>query len=255
MAASTEQAKLINKLKMKTKGAWNESRSVDARAKGSQLPGGIINGVAKLSSWKMGEDKNGNVYFMINGIVVEPSEYAGQRATVSHFISETKTKTVKQKLDALSSDLQLLRPGSTEGTDIDDVPGILAELCEEQRHFYFNTWKPENGDTMVFIQKAAPEYDGISASDTPSESAEALQGGDQVDAGETVEEVVEEVVEEAVDDAAPPWAPQVGEEYVIKGKKVKITAVDEANQTVNATIVGTRQGYKAVGWDALESAQ
>lgn len=265
---NTNRAKILQKLKQVAKGGWKDAAEAPAKAKGSQLPGGIVRGVARLSSWKMDEDKNGNPYFMITGIVLEPVAYAGARATVSHFISETKTKTIQQKLDGLSSDLQLLLPGCTSGTSLDEVPAILDQVVGEQRHFFFNTWKPEqDSDTMVFIQGAATQWDTVpeqhsGEADEPVDPdviqetvAEQHQGVEAEASGETAEEIVEEevAVEEPVAEE-PVWEPQVTEEYSYKGTAVIIEAVNKENRTVKAKIKGTKKAYPTLSWDLLESA-
>ena len=149
--ATAKKSKLINKLKKKSKGAWKRSKKVEAKAKGRQLPGGLENAVAKLVDYKFDEDKNHNPYFQLIGTVVEPEEYKGMRCVISHFIAESQTKTVEDKLDGLSNDLQLFGVETT-GLDIGEIPEAIEALVEEGPFFLFRTWKPdEDRQAMVFL--------------------------------------------------------------------------------------------------------
>ena len=252
MAMNTERSKAMNKLKQAAKGGWKEASTAAARAKGSQLPGGIINGVAQLSSWKMDEDKNGNVYFMITGICVEPSVHAGARVQLSHFISETKKQTIQDKLNALSSDLQLLG-GVTQGTDLDEVPPILDQLVGERRHFKFNTWRRDKeGDTMIFVQGAAPDWDTDPGDASAGEAVEHSDPDEPVDPDQPEAELEPEPEPEPEPEAA--WEPVDGEVYKYKGKQVQIVSVNHEDQTVKAKVVGTKSAYPALAWSLLESA-
>lgn len=175
--AATSRTAFMNRLKKRAKGGWAASRKKEAKRKGERLPDGIINGVAKLAAYKAELDKKGNPYFMIQGVVVEPEDCTGRKATTFHFIRENKNKTVDDKLDELSSDLQLLGI-DTEGLDIPDIPKALEEKVAENPFYNFNTWKPDNGDTMVFIQGLVPDdYEPPVDVDVP----EGEEGGDPVD--------------------------------------------------------------------------
>ena len=263
------------KLKKKSKGAWKRSRESAPAAKGSMLPDGIVRGVAKLSSYKFDEDKNGNPYFMLTGIVVEPSELAGQRATASHFIKETQSKTVEQKLDGLSSDVQLLG-GDVDGTEIDDLPGIIEGLVAEGPHFFFNTWKPDNGQTMVFIQGLADDWEpeeedadeeeeDDADEDSEDEEDEDEDEGDAEEADAEDEEDEEdedggedEEDEEDAEEDEDDWEPAKGDIYLYKasprgkGKECSVSSVNKTNQTVGLKRVEDSKVFKAVAWDKLE---
>lgn len=203
--AKVNKSQLLAKMKKRAKGAWSRARSTEAKARGSTLPGGITRGVAQFTSYKFDADKKGNPYFMLTGIVKEPAEFAGCRATVFHGIRETQTKTVEDKLDALSADIQLLG-GETEGTDIDDLPGILDGLVKEKPHFYYNTWQPEGQQTMVFIQGLADDWepeDDEDAEEEPEEEDDEEEGEEGEEDPEAEEEEPEEEDDEPAEDEEP----------------------------------------------------
>lgn len=193
MADSVDRAKIMNSLKKKAKGAYKKARDTEARAKGQVLPGGLTRAVAKLSSWDVGPDKNGNPFFKITGIVQEPAEYEGMKAVTMHFISETQNKTIEDKLAALVSDIKLLG-GETEGTEVDDLPDILENLVQQQPYYYFNTWKPEEDrGAMVMIQGLAQDWnDDEDDTEEPPFEEEAEEEEFEEDDSEEVEEAAEE---------------------------------------------------------------
>jgi len=283
------KSRLLAKLKKKSKGAWKRSRETEARAKGSMLPDGIVRGVAKLSSYKFDEDKNGNPYFMITGIVVEPSEYAGQRATTSHFIKETQTKTVEDKLDGLSSDIQLLG-GDVSGAEIDDLPDLLEGLCKDGPHYFFNTWKPDNGQTMVFIQGLAddwePEEDEEDADDEDADDSDEDEEEDDAeeDEGEDEDPEDEDAEEEDEDEPDPEdedegdeedpddedegdeeeeddWEPEKGDVYLYatssrsKPKECEVISVNKRAGTVNLKRASDGKTLNKVAWDKLQDVE
>lgn len=171
MAKQTSVSRTMAKMKKRAKGAWDRSRKKAARAKGAQLPDGIVRGVAQFTDYKLAEDKKGNPYVILQGTVKEPEDCDGLTAQRAHFIRETERKTVEDKLDDLSSDLQLLggyveRDGEShllsedpEAIDLDDIPEVLENLKRDRPFFLFNTWKPADGDTMVFIQGLAEDFE------------------------------------------------------------------------------------------------
>lgn len=206
--AKASQSKTLAKLKKRSKGAWSRSRETEAKAKGQMLPGGITKGVAQLSSYKLDEDKNGDPYFSITGIVMEPEEFAGMKAVTFHSIKETKQKTVEDKLDGLSSDIQLLG-GEVDGTDLDDLPGILKGLVEDSPFYFFNTWAPdETRGAFVFIQGLAEDYEGEADGELPEgddDEPESDADGDPEGEGEV--EIVEGsiVLVDNEDEEDDPW--------------------------------------------------
>jgi len=165
--AKVNKSRIIGKIKKRSKGAWKKSRGKAASARGQQLPGGIVRGVAQFSSFNIDENDNKVPFISLTGIVKEPEEYRGARATVTHRFEETENDSIESKMDKFSSDLQLLG-SDTEGTTEDDWDGLLAELVKDKPHFYFNTraWSFTGRDgstiegTTVFIQGLAEDWDG-----------------------------------------------------------------------------------------------
>lgn len=194
MAKQVSKSQVLAKVKRRAKGAWDRSRQRAAKAKGAQLPDGIVRGVAQFTDYKMSEDKKGNPYVILQGVVKDPEDCDGMNCSVAHFIRETKTKTVEDKLDNLSSDLQLLTgdgPVNEEGltvaeSDVDDWPDILDHLKEARPFFLFNTWKPADGDVMVFIQGLAEDWEPDeeeAVEDDEDQEAEDQEGEEEEVAG------------------------------------------------------------------------
>jgi flagellar biosynthesis GTPase FlhF len=156
----------LNKAKKNAKGGWKKAREAEAKAKGSSLPDGLVNAVAKLISIKGDFDTKGNPYFMFQGLVKAPEECSGLKCHVFHRLVESKDpktkkvyKTVQDKLDSLSSDMQLLGIDTEPLEDLDQVYEALAKRAKEKPHFNFNTWKPDNGSVQIFIQGLTDEAD------------------------------------------------------------------------------------------------
>jgi flagellar biosynthesis GTPase FlhF len=176
MAKTVSKTAILAKLKKASKGSWKKARTVTPKAKGSVIPGGIVRGVAQVSSYKFDTDKNSNPYFSLTAIVKLPEEFKGQRMTKSYFLSETERKSVAEKLADLSSDLQLLGC-DTEDTEVDDIPGLFDQLAKEKPHFFYNTWQPpanEQGQSQVqiFIQGVAEDYEDEEPEDEETEEEE-----------------------------------------------------------------------------------
>lgn len=177
-ATAMDRGKWLTKFKKQTKGGWKKASEAEAKAKGSRLPDGIVNGVAILTSYKLAETKKGNPYVAITGIVQEPDNCKGLRATIMHFIQESEQKSIQDKLDQLSSDIQLLGC-ETAGCTEDQMIERLDARCKEKPAFLFNTWQPDGGDTMVFIQGLAEgEYE------VSEEDLEQVEGEEEIPEGE-----------------------------------------------------------------------
>lgn len=184
MAKQVSRTAFMNRVKKRAKGGWGEARNTEAKAKGAQLPDGIVNGVAQFTAYKMDFDKKGNPYIMLQGMVHEPEECARMKASTFHRITESKDdkgrvrKTVQDKLEDLSSDLQLLGCDVSE-IDLDDLPDLLEALVEAAPFYRFNTVKFGNGPVNVFIQGEAEDFEGEpfevegeEEAEEPSEEAE-----------------------------------------------------------------------------------
>lgn len=165
MAKQVSKTAFMNRMKKRAKGGWSDARTTEAKAKGAQLPSGIVNGVAQFAAYKMDFDKKGNPYIMLQGIVHEPEECTRLKASTFHRITESKDdkgkvrKTVQDKLEDLASDLQLLGC-DVSGIEMDDIPELLEALVEAAPFYRFNTVQFGNGPVNVFIQGAADDYEG-----------------------------------------------------------------------------------------------
>lgn len=279
--AESSQSKLLADVKKKAKGAWKRSREVAPKAKGQSLPDNLVRAVAQLSSYKLARDKNGNPYFSIKGIGVEPPEIDGASVSVMHFIRETEQKSVEKRLDDLASDIKLLAGDDSilDDTEIDDIPKVLAKLCKEGPYFYFSTWRPpadKNNPSpgqFVFIQGRAddfcePEENEEEAEENEEESEEKVDVEEEDveydERGEAEEEEEEEEAEEEEEEEeekegeAGEWEPDVGEVYGFKPPRAR-NAVDGEITTVNkraktVTFKAGNKVYKNVRWERLIGA-
>lgn len=194
---TAEEKKIIQTMKRTSKGAEKKAKDAEPNIRGQQLPGGITNGIAQFTKFKIDIGKNKYPYVMLTGIVVQPEEHKGARAQVSHFLSPPKSKLGKslpEKWERLFSDLQILGINTHEMDQDDVLPEVfmaLKDLAEEKPLFTFNTWRPsgEDSDTMVFIQKLLSE-----------DEAESYSEGDMYAEDDEAEEDEEEEDEETEDD-------------------------------------------------------
>ena len=199
MAKKKTKSNVMAKLNKRAGRSWKNARETEAKAKGSQLPGGIVRGVAQLSAFKIDEDKKGNPYVFLTGTVQEPDDFFGLKATAQHFIKATDTKTVEDKLEGLVSDLKLLGADTVEESDIDDLPAIIEGLVEEAPFFFFNTWAPDDGNTFVFIQGLAEDFEPEEGDEEEPEDGEEEEEEEEEEEDEgdmRVVEVAEEDEEE-----------------------------------------------------------
>jgi len=236
MAKNKTHSKILAKAKKKSKGAWKRARKAAPRAKGASLPGGIVNGIAKLNSYDIKEDKNGNPYVTITGIVHEPEECESMKATIMHFISESQTKSIEDKLEALSSDLQLLGADVSE-TDVDDWGNVLADLCEEGPFFKFNTWKPDDdSNAFVFIQGLAEDWED---EDPDDDEEEEEDDDDEIEDEEEEEEGDDEEEEEDDDEDEDDEGEddEEGDDELGEGDRVLVDNPEEDEEPWEGSIV------------------
>lgn len=157
--AEVTRAKFMQKLKGRSKGAWSQVRNTEAKARGRMLPGGIQNGIANLSSFKLGETTSGDPFVTITGIVTEPPECEGMRATSMFFLNENQYATFKDNYEVFCSGLQLLGIETSKIAE-DDILKALEERCKEAPAYYFNTQAQRNGQGVnVYIQGLVDEAD------------------------------------------------------------------------------------------------
>jgi len=270
--ASKATSKLLKKLGKKD---WKKARSATVTPRGSALPAGIIRGVARVTGWKIDEDKNGDPYIFINLVVCSPETSKDVKAQAQYFIHETKTKTAEQKLAELTSDLKLLGC-DLDGTTEKDLPKILKKLKKDAPYLYFNTVSYGTGDPMLFIQKLAKDYEEDEASDDEDEEEDSDEDesedededdkdddSDDEDEDESDDEddedEDEDEDEEEEEDA--PWIPAKDDIYLYKppkkkkGVEARGTKVSEKKKTVSLKEEGGKKVWKDVSWTKLKSAE
>lgn len=188
MAKTTGVSTVINAIKAKMKGAWEESRKAEPKAKGlTTLPGGIQNGIGRIvgATLKMTEDKGKGSAPMVTlkFIVREPIDFEGAQIFKFYIFRERTgdfPKSIREIGDEFSSDLQFLgvESGETGLPDIDNWPEMLADLQTTKPYFVYNTWKPPgDGPVQIFIQRqcTAAELKAFASNPTDvPEDAEAL---------------------------------------------------------------------------------
>lgn len=282
--AKVNKSRIVGKIKKRSKGAWKKSRSKQASARGQQLPGGIVRGVAQFSSYNIDENDNKVPFISLTGIVKEPEEYRGARATVTHRFEETERESIEDKMDKFSSDLQLLGC-DTEGTTEDDWDGLLAELVKDKPHFYFNTreWEFTGRDgstvkgTTVFIQGLAEDWDDddeVPNDDEPeddedgedNEPDDEPEDDDDDSADDDGDDSEDDSDEDGDDDGNDDdegdddWVPEKGDIYLhqvnsrAKAREVEVQSVNKSEETVNVKRVDDGKVFKDVPWDKLQGA-
>lgn len=301
MPKSVSQSKVLNDLKSKAKGAWEDSRNVAAKPKGQiQLPGGIRKGIARMIRGELtsSEPNEQGTYpkVVLTFIIREPIDYEGVQQRKYYNFYDRKTnnnrpgKTVKEVLDELCSDLQLVGI-QTAGTEIDDLPKLLVQLGTDKPYFEYSTWKPpqnEDGsesNTQIFIQKVAVDY--TPTSESPEETGDATPepATDETPVPEPApsstpkprgpkprgpvaapapepEPEPEPVPEPEPEDSRPAITggeqaiPCVEDEYYCDLPKigkvvVAVTEVQEDAKTVSVRVVETGQKWNKIAWSKL----
>lgn len=290
MTAQVQQSQILNKIKKRAKGAYARHRDDEPKAKGSSLPGGIINGIARLTSWKMGETQDKKEPFVsITGIVIVPPEHHGARATMLFKFNDTSDrpngKTTDERVAEFQNAVKLIGGDLSETNDIDDIPPILDALCQEQQCFLFNTFRPEptpqfqNPMTYVFPQ-------GVTDPPPGSEQQETVEDGPDDDStGEdsSQEEAAaptpapasngttsgpttgKKIIKKKVEAPPPPpaeetddWTPAIDDVYyyrpnskVAKGEHA-VTAVNAGDQTVSLRRLSDNKSLTGIPWAKLE---
>lgn len=193
MAEELSRSDFVKRLNKKAKGGMAKAKHADPKARGRQLPGGIKNGVAKLSSFKLSETKNGDEMLTITGIVVEPEDCHGMRCNIMHFLNESEYASLEDNLSNLCADLQLLEIDTPSmGDNIGEYLDALEERCNENPYFLFNTQTKKNGNTAIYLQGLAdenyvPENDVDLDSEAGSSRSADEGGGSDLDVGARVQ--------------------------------------------------------------------
>lgn len=153
MAATKGTSGLLAKMGSKLKGAWNKHRTKEVEYNQfTELPGGIVDGVAQLveakfDKYKEGKNK-GQLYCYLAGTVVSPEEFngakiAGRRTSIMLAMCDTvnskgEEKSADQNLAAFANTLLLLGLDISE-LEWEDVEGAVTSMTDDGIHFNFST--------------------------------------------------------------------------------------------------------------------
>lgn len=208
-------AGLIGKLGAKLKKAVEAHKDDEVRYSGggSDLPGGIENGIARLVLCKFGVyekgDMKGEYYFRAQGVVVSPKVYngipiEGLRTSIGPepmCDTPNKTrKTVEEHVDWVLNELRKLGIDTSE-MGAEDLETTAEALQEDGPYFRFRTWQGQKRKKGEAGYNEA--YDGPNAPDPRVNHswAGAIEGYDPENAEEGDDEVVDNTDSEEVEEA------------------------------------------------------
>jgi hypothetical protein len=283
MPQDVNRATLLAGMKKKLGKSWKASRKKEATVRGGQLPGGIVHGVAVLSSWNLGESQDKKVpYLSITGIVKTPVEFKGVRCTVTHYLQENDYATIEQITDGIANDLKLLvgpdREEEISEMELDDFAALLDALCEEKPEFYFNTQKAKKSDRVYVNLQGLVGDDDVTGdeeeeeeveeeeteeeeeSDESDESDDEGSEDDESDSEDEEEEGDDEggdddEGDDTVEDEGTP-EPAKGDIYYYKSSpkrtdKCLVKAVRKANETCTLERVSDKKKFENIKWEKL----
>ncbi len=214
MPAAVVKSVLAGKLSAKAKEAMVKHKDEPAKYDtGGQLPAGIENGVAKLTSCGFqliakGKQNEGKPIFLATGIIVSPETHngipiKGKRTSIIESVFDTPTKSRQTQEDhVLWIQNFFKRMGyDTSGFTGEDgeLEAAAAVIEELGPHFDFRTWKGEKATSGPYKDQEprtqetwgqAVEY--TEGADQGAAAAVVDETGAVDDATETVEETVEE---------------------------------------------------------------
>lgn len=190
--AKANKAAWLNMFKKKVKGGYGAARKKQAKPRGGgDLPDGLANAVARVTGVTFGKDKNGNPYVQLQAVCLDPEMVRGRKFTKFYGFGESVDdkgnvrKSTQDRLEEFTNDLQLM--GCELPKDQSEIPDALEDWASERIVFVFNTWKPKEGQTQVFIQGASEESwedDDLGNEDAESEDDDS----DEEDEDEEEEE-------------------------------------------------------------------
>jgi hypothetical protein len=270
-APQMSASQLMNKLKTKAKGAYKEARNVEPKARVGGFPPNLRGLVAACSNYRFAATSKGDPMFQLTGIVLDPEEYQGRRATKMWFINDTEWSTASENLEDFCNDLKLILGDSDVGYGPGELPDreedlltVLKELCEMGAVFLFDTGRErDKGSPNILItgkpdptewqdqpQEGRGEAGGRRRGNTPAASngaADGTAGEENLDAGEVVDDAGTEAEPEAeTTELDENWLPELKEEYYYlykanqkaTPKKVLLTIdkVDKRKKLIDGTI-------------------
>lgn len=271
--SEVKKSALFGKLQKRVKGSVAQMKKKEPKARGQSLPGGIRNGIARLSSCKFGETNNDtkDPFVSYTGIVHEPPEHAGQRATTRITFKDTTSfpngKTVDQRIEEFFSDVQLLGGDISECENVEDVFDVLEALCQEAPFYKFSTMQmqatPQNPNPMVlvFCGGAAPDYEPADDGETVEETPEPTPPKKTPAKPKAATPKPEPEPEPEATEGDDEWAgPQVDEQYYYRpnpkaAKKLyTVVEVDDENRKVTLQSEDGKS-LKGVSFDKLEGEE
>jgi hypothetical protein len=263
MAANVEQSQLLGDMHRRSKGAFGRSKKKEVRPRGQGLPAGIRNGIAKLTSYKVGKSDKGVPYFTITGSTCVPEEFNGVRCSSSYRFEDTDRKTVEQVNDEFTGDVRLICGPNCldEVEDIRGIPKVLDKAIKDGTYFNFNTgaWSfGGNSGVKTYIQGACDPPDGVDdpAPDAPADD-EPVADADE--ANDTTADDEPPADDESATDAGD-WEPGEGEIYGYKVnprakiENFEVVKVDKKNTKVNLKREKDGKEFKGVLWSSLENS-
>jgi ribosome maturation factor RimP len=187
MAASTEQSKILAKLRKRRKDVnYDKIKETEAQAGGRKLPGGLKDAVAVITGADIVErGQNDTPCFIINATCVEPEECKGIGCDVSYFLEDSEYENYSDVIGRLLNDLKLMgfEDEVTAADDENELMEKIMELCSDkdnQLAYTFNTANRANksGYYRVYVQGLPDEdYEIPNLDGSPQEEAKAKKDG------------------------------------------------------------------------------
>lgn len=233
-----------------------------------QIPGGINNGIAKLTECKFGQyqkgTNEGEWYFSATGIVLSPDKndagvpVKGLRTSIMIGIHDHKRKdgsVWRDTEESIGEILNEMRKLGLDTSDLDesDLEDAAAELKEAAPTFRFSTTSTKVGDRTYVNERwsGAVEYqeDDEDEEDDIEDDIQEDEEDDVEEDDENEEDEEDEEDEEEVDD------PEAGEVYYTKidgeSVEVMIEKVFKRKKTVDVSVEETGDKIKGLAWSAL----
>jgi len=286
MAKSTAQSRIFGKAKKAGARQWKQSRGKDAQvAGGSNLPGGIVGGVAVLvaKEWRETE-RDKTPFLLLQFAVADPEEHEGVKQSLTYFFADSKFRSIQDTTDRLSSDVQLMG-GNVADVDLEGLDAELDELLAAETAIKFNTRAGKTDDGKAWfkfdIAGTADDYEGGGSEDEPEpdeddsdddyeDESDADEYEDDPDSEEYDEDESEEgesetddeeYEDESEDDSEAEWSPERGEVYGFKPKGAKrsyeceVATVNNTKETVTLKRLSDGKRWSNVPWDKLEGGE
>jgi len=251
----------------KTKKDWKGARTVEDTFGDLDVPDGTY--VVKVSGCQFGKTKKGAPYVSINGTIVGPEEYKGQRPGAFFEIAERGKRTMKMALEMFFVALQRL---GIETKDMvpTDIGKAIKELNEEKPLAVFSVENDKKYGAQVSVLRLAQddetdEDDDIEVED--SDENEETEDGDEYEEEEVEEEEEDEDSEEESEEEEELEEEEEEESYskgdtvlytVRKGKprsKCKVKTVNNKKKTVTLQRIRDKKTFKAVPFDKIDHAE